>query len=597
MKIAIENETQLISCQSVIAEEENIFQKNEEETEDEPIFFQLVSETGIDAGELEKLAPETKLENILSTKEYKAWKSLSITEKRRTINRIHNSSEYKEFAKAIDTLRLKRQRPNAYAQKNTGENKWVYYQNPAKNVSVLPSNGYMDTKKSTTEAINCGKSLTKKLAREYVQLPGRGVQTFGTGTDSKTEKDVYKRATEMNYFVIRVIGKIAVATGTPLLVLLLPVFLFFMLLAILFMGNTKASENAGIMPYYAQGDYTEIPFNGNTISSDGCGITSMAMIISLYKNETITPETLAQVANADAKYNTVLSHKAINYFAELYELGPVEEMGGPNKNCCSSKKFDLAYVQKRIQEGSPVIVSVSGGYYNPSGGGHYIALYGMGTNGVFVYDAGSRQKYQDSVAKDGSAWGIVFESAKHIWIFEPYTGGYLTGSSNEESVYLNLKQAGFSDAATAGIIGNMYQESSHGGLDLNPLAESKDGSIGLLQWSSGRRKSLEELAKNRNKEWTVIDVQLEFLFQELNSGTQWKWTKYAASHYSDRDNISVEEFKKLSDPQLAAEVFQAKFVRPNFEKSNLEYRKSKAKEVFEKYINQNKKGDGNTDEK
>ena len=78
------------------------------------------------------------------------------------------------------------------------------------------------------------------------------------------------------------------------------------------------------------------------------------------------------------------------------------------------------------------------------------------------------------------------------------------------------------------------------------------------------------------------------MLQEANSGAQWKWTSYAKSKYDPSDNISFEEFKQLQDPQKAAEVFQAKFVRPNYEKSNLSYRKQMAQKVFEKYTNEGK---------
>ena len=151
---------------------------------------------------------------------------------------------------------------------------------------------------------------------------------------------------------------------------------------------------------------------------------------------------LADIANEDPAYNTVQSHQAINKFAEHYGLGEVEEMGGPSRNCCGGKTYDLDCIKKKIAANCPVIVSVTGGYYNPSGGGHYIALYGSGKGGVFVYDPGSRKKYQESLENDGSSWKEVFSNSKHIWIFQPYAAGDMidnSDGSNCMTVYLYLK--------------------------------------------------------------------------------------------------------------------------------------------------------------
>lgn len=580
MKIAWKEEPTLQLLESDILESDNLFSNDREEL-DEPIFYDLRKHTGLSKEELIQMAPEIRLEHVLRPKTYKQWKQLPISEKKRAIRRIRSSREYQDYLVAI-----------ASTQKSdvTAGN------NPTIHVQSINSRFFSETgrelqteiqnEKRMGSAIGNAKALTRKMARNISEIP-MNVSAQSSSGNMNFEDGVLKKTVGTKIMVAMkiVLGAIT-SLGIPLLAILLPFLLIFMVIISFFFSKEKVSDNVGIMPYYSQADYTASAFNGNTIATDGCGITSMAMVVSLFKNETIIPPMLAEMANADEGYNTVKSHQAINKFAEYYGLGEVEEMGGPSKNCCGKRAYDLSYIQDKMQKGSPVIVSVSGGYYNPGGGGHYIALYGTGTNGVFVYDPGSRTKYKASIDGDGSSWGIVFEEAKHIWIFPPFSASNLVGGTNEETVYLNLKQAGFSDAAAAGVIGNMYQECAHGSADLNPGAESKDGSIGLLQWTSGRKKALQTLAQNREKEWTEISVQLEYLLQELNSLAQWRWTSYANSHYPGTDDLTFEEFKQLSDPQLAAEVFQAKFVRPNYEKSNLSYRKEKAQEVYLKYVAQ-----------
>ena len=202
-----------------------------------------------------------------------------------------------------------------------------------------------------------------------------------------------------------------------------------------------------------------------------------------------------------------------------------------------------------------------------------------------MYDPGSRAKYKASLENDGSDWDEVFANAKHIWIFEPYTAPdyiNMTDGTYASLAYVYLKQAGFSDAAASGVLGNMFKESSAGASDLRPQTEAKDGSIGLLQWTGGRKERLIALAANRGAEWTDINVQLEFLMQEINDGSQWKWTSYAARHYPAEYDIAIEDYKRLSDPQLAAEIFCAKFVRPNYEMADLPYRRQIAQQIFDR---------------
>lgn len=582
MKVLLKEDPTLQFIESGIRETDNLFSDDKEEL-DEPIFNDLKRHTGLSKEELEEIAPDTRLENVLNRKEYEGWKKLPLSEKKRAIRRIYASEEYQEYMSEVSALK----------KANTAFRSTSINGEKTERLGYLPNENRrqfqteMQQVKTAAPAIGGAKNLTKKMARNISELPKDIPGDISSSDNTKLEEQVIKKSLGTKIWIaLKVIIGAITSFGVPLLAVVLPLIFIFMIILSFFFTKQKVSDNVGIMPYYAQADYTSTSFNGNTIATDGCGITSMAMVVSLFKNETIIPPMLAEMANANEGYNTVKSHQAINNFATYYEIGEVEEMGGPNKNCCGKKAYDLSYIQDKMQKGSPVIVSVSGGYYNPSGGGHYIALYGTGTNGVFVYDPGSRTKYKASIEGDGSSWGIVFEEAKHIWIFPPFQSFNLVGGTNEETVYLNLKQAGFSDASAAGVIGNMYQECAHGSGDLNPAAESSDGSIGLLQWTGGRKKALETLAQNREKEWSEISVQVEYLLQELNTVSQWKWTSYANSHYPGTDDLTFEEFKQLSDPQLAAEVFQAKFVRPNYEKSNLSYRKSKAQEVYLKYVTQ-----------
>ena len=76
-----------------------------------------------------------------------------------------------------------------------------------------------------------------------------------------------------------------------------------------------------------------------------------------------------------------------------------------------------------------------------------------------------------------------------------------------------LQQRGLSPAASAGVAGNLMQESS-----LNPAAVGDGGtSLGLAQWHNERRQGLLDFAKGAGASPTDAGTQVDYLFKELSS--------------------------------------------------------------------------------
>lgn len=94
--------------------------------------------------------------------------------------------------------------------------------------------------------------------------------------------------------------------------------------------------------------------------------------------------------------------------------------------------------------------------------------------------------YDDIFVTDGSAEG----NARVIWNF--------------------LKAKGLSDAAAAGVLGNIQAECG-----FNPAAIEGNGEgHGLIQWSFGRRESLLAAAQAKGVDWRDLRFQLEYLWEE-----------------------------------------------------------------------------------
>ena len=125
----------------------------------------------------------------------------------------------------------------------------------------------------------------------------------------------------------------------------------------------------------------------------------------------------------------------------------------------------------------------------------------------------------------------------------PFTG-------NEEIVYEFFRSKGLGPAQIAGIMANIRAESG-----FNPRAvNASSGASGLFQWLGGRLEKLKEMAKKQGKEWTDIQVQLEFAWEEIsmtNGNDGWNGNKK-----------QKDRFMKTNDPREAAIIFCTYWERP-----------------------------------
>ena len=442
-------------------------------------------------------------------------------------------------------------------------------------------------------------------ARAGMGLLERQKQQDGSLEADRREREAFAAPVKKAAMLI---GGYLYSLITPVLLLVAGILLAVALLALLVVSaftvvsasvaetgqSLAAGCYTGAVPYYNQGDYRDTPFNDGTVASDGCGITSFAMAASGLTGSVITPPDVAAVANTNGKYNTVNTHDAIGNLAACYQVGTVEEMGGPKMNCCGEAAFDREYLIRQVSDYHPAILSMTGGKYNPSGGGHYILIYGAGENGAYVYDPGNRNNYEDSLSSGGHAWDTVFANAKHIWIFEKVPADLqLSGATDAERLFRALKEyGGLSDAAAAGVVGNVYQETNHGGADIDIHAEDAHGG-GIVAWTDYTYADGSQItnftdfkayAAGRGDPWpeTSLETQVEYLLLQLEGG-DWYWSSTYSAPYGSECNMSYEEFKRLTDVDLAPRTFCAKFERPVFRYADIEYRIEMAQKVYDSF--------------
>lgn len=130
-----------------------------------------------------------------------------------------------------------------------------------------------------------------------------------------------------------------------------------------------------------------------------------------------------------------------------------------------------------------------------------------------------------------------------------------------------LKAKGCSDAAAAGILGNIQKEST-----FNPSAVQPSGAHkGLCQWDAGRWSNLIKYAKSINKSEWNLQVQLEYLWKELKS----------YDSYFKKQNTNLDSFMKSTDVTWTTVIFEKVFERSSG--ASVNERIGFAKSWFKKY--------------
>lgn len=145
-------------------------------------------------------------------------------------------------------------------------------------------------------------------------------------------------------------------------------------------GSTTAGkygydlEGANKMIYYGQGDdpWGGLGYGSGTIGSSGCGITSLAMIVSTIGSKKTVPSETAKWSEANGFTNGGTSWGAWPAAAKEYNLD-FEEIG--------STDFDKA--KQTIMEGGLVLISFGGGFF----GNHYMILRKVSEDGNTFYFA------------------------------------------------------------------------------------------------------------------------------------------------------------------------------------------------------------------
>ena len=132
------------------------------------------------------------------------------------------------------------------------------------------------------------------------------------------------------------------------------------------------------------------------------------------------------------------------------------------------------------------------------------------TGGIFVGQANAISDAQ----RDALNSGVYYFNTEDSSAACGSTTTTLTGSDNQQQAYNYFVQKGLTDYQAAGILGNLMQESHVDPTEVQPNGPGK----GIAQWNDpGRWNGVENLATSEGVSPTTLGVQLDFMWQELNS--------------------------------------------------------------------------------
>lgn len=159
-----------------------------------------------------------------------------------------------------------------------------------------------------------------------------------------------------------------------------------------------------------------------------------------------------------------------------------------------------------------------------------------------------------------------------------------TKEENKKAIWNYFKASGYSDEATAGIMGNIQAES---GFMPDTHEIGGGGGYGLVQWTTKSYKDqLKSYAAQQGKDVGDLKLQLDFLcIQQLPS---FNWSKGLHRYFSN-----TEEFKQSNSIDKTTEAFMMCFERCNtsYNSCSVEYRGKFSKAIYNQFRGQESDAD------
>ena len=320
-------------------------------------------------------------------------------------------------------------------------------------------------------------------------------------------------------------------------------------------SDTVSGGSSGFVSQYDP-QYQKYSVSGQNFAAKGCGPAVASMAASAFGKHL----SVGDAVRASSGYQNA-GGVTLDYFQNALGSRGINTQiisGGSSADMYSK----IASGQKMILLGQDSYnTSKANSPFGPNN--HYVLATGVDRRGnVIVNDPEARgpRAYSPAILANakygiaGSASGLSNRISK---MYHLVSGG-ATGVRNDEITqqiwaYLTTK-LGMSEAAAAGVMGNMQQESGC----LPNVNQTSGSAYGLCQWDGDRKTKLMKIANYQN-----LSVQLDYLASEL---PYQYWSKSGTINDIDGANYSYssmtyDQFKQMSDVAQATIKFEAAFER------------------------------------
>ncbi len=342
-------------------------------------------------------------------------------------------------------------------------------------------------------------------------------------------------------------------------------------------SSTQSGAGSGVHVSQKDPTFAGSRFGKKTIGEIGCGPAVAATVLRTYGKS----GNLGDTANYARVGGYIAGDSGMgtrsDYFRDILGQNGINSSYSDNKSA----------IRKAISSGNPTILlgqdksnrSKSNSPFGPNP--HYVVAQGMDKRGNVVVDdpeLGGTALYKNNILKNAKL-GIMTGGDSDL--VSNGASKTVDGNTPQAKVYQFYTQAGFTPAATAGIMGNIQNES---GFKSDIIQGGGKGpAAGLFQWENYNKKSkrwaaMNNYAQSKGKPWTDLQSQMEWALQEMQT-ENWMWkipTWKNLPHVS-----SLEEFKKMDNPANAAVAFSNHFERPG--KPHNEKRAADANNFYEQF--------------
>lgn len=282
------------------------------------------------------------------------------------------------------------------------------------------------------------------------------------------------------------------------------------------------------------------------------------------QNQQIADMNDGRYRNFTIQYETVKDFDAYNQEDHKPEESFVETTNSAEMLCMATVYFDFDLEEA----GKEKVVDYIEKLYN---GSHLLSV--VETPYIYTDEDGEEHTVIDASATLTTYYfNALFECS-----LTSSSGGILAGTEVSEQVWNYFRSLGFSEQSTAAIMGNMYQES---GMDPTRIQNGGGPAAGICQWENYSTKSkrwanLNRLAESRGKQWTDLQVQLDYLMWELQGGDT------TCQSIMNNNYGGLENFKRSTDIAWAVEAFERSFERAG--KPNMSRRITQANAYYNMY--------------